>query len=168
MPNWILTTAYSAHMLATVVWIGGISTQALLLLPMATQRAAAPALVKLLAAVRSRFQPLAWLSLAVLVGSGLTQMSASSHYEGLLVIHNRWSLAILLKHLAIACMAALMAYQSWVLYPRWERLALIRSRSPESGTEADPALLKRENLLLRSQLLFSAVVLVLTAVARTS
>src|SRR5436190_9397084 len=40
-----------------------------------------------------RFNPLAWISLAVLVASGLTQMSASKNYQGLLRIANPWAAA---------------------------------------------------------------------------
>jgi uncharacterized membrane protein len=168
MPDWVLTAAYSAHMLATVTWIGGVTFQAALLLPLALKPSAIPELRSLLRSLRTRFQPLAWLSLAVLIGSGLTQMAAHSNYRGLLVIDNRWSFAILLKHLGIAVMVAVMAYQTWVLYPQWARLELIHARSEDGGSGANLKLLRRENLLIRLQFLLSLVVLVLTAVARTS
>jgi uncharacterized membrane protein len=168
MPDWVLTTAYSAHMLATVVWIGGITFQAALLLPLALKPETGPKLRSLLGSIRRRFLPLAWLSLAVLIGSGLTQMTASTNYAGFLVIQNRWSFAILLKHLGITVMLAVMAYQTWVLYPRWARLELIQARTTDDGTGADLKLLRHEATLIRVQLLLSVIVLILTAVARTA
>jgi uncharacterized membrane protein len=166
MPDWVLTAAYSAHMLATVVWIGGIIFQAALLFPLALKPHSVPGLRNLLSSVRSRFQPLAWLSLAVLIGSGLTQMTANPSYSGLLAIENRWSIAILLKHLGFAGMVGVMAYQTWVLHPRLSRLELILARSEDAAF--DPGLLQRENKLARVQLLLSIFVLILTAIARTS
>jgi hypothetical protein len=121
-----------------------------------------------LKSLRTRFQPLAWLCLAVLVGSGLTQMTANPRYGGLLVIDNRWSIAILLKHIAIAFMVALMAFQTWVLYPRWARLELILARSSGQTDAGEASLLQRENWLIRIQLALSALVLILTAIARTA
>jgi uncharacterized membrane protein len=168
MPDWVLTAAYSAHMLATVVWVGGITFQAALLLPLALNPDTGNKLRGLLGTIRRRFLPLAWLSLAVLIGSGLTQMTASTNYAGFLAIQNRWSRAILLKHIGIAIMLAVMAYQTWVLYPRWSRLELILARAPEDGNGADRNLVRRENALVRLQLLLSVVVLILTAIARTA
>jgi uncharacterized membrane protein len=169
MPAWLLTAAYSLHMLATVIWIGGIAFQAALLLPLALQPETQPReRRKLLKSLRTRFQPLAWLCLAVLVGSGLTQMAANPNYDGLLVIDNRWSIAILLKHIAIAFMVALMAFQTWVLYPRWARLELILARSSGQADAGEASLLQRENWLIRIQLALSALVLILTAIARTA
>ena len=169
MPAWLLTAAYSLHMLATVTWVGGITFQAALLLPLALQPEAPPQeLRKLLRSIRRRFQPLAWLSLAVLIGTGLTQMAANTHYEGLLVIENRWSVAILLKHLGIAVMVATMAYQSWVLYPQWARLELIHARSSSEEDRVGVEAFRREKRLVRVQLVLSALVLILTAIARTA
>ncbi|MEJ2012152.1 MAG: CopD family protein [Anaerolineales bacterium] len=166
MPDWVLTASYSAHMLATVLWIGGIVFQAALLFPVALKPQFVPEFRKPLAMLRSRFQPLAWLSLAVLIGSGLTQMTANANYSGLLAIENRWSVAILLKHMGFAGMVGVMAYQTWVLYPRWSRLELILAHSDQATF--DPGLLRRESVLMRVQLLLSILVLILTAIARTS
>ena len=37
-PTWALTLAYWFHLLATVVWIGGLATLALLILPLAQRQ----------------------------------------------------------------------------------------------------------------------------------
>ena len=167
-PGWILTTAYALHMLATVVWIGGIAFQTVLLLPAALPFSSAQTMFELYQKLWRRFQPLAWLSLAVLTGTGLMQMAANRNYAGFLSIENRWSIAILLKHIAIAFMVALMAFQTWVLYPRWARLELILARSSGQTDAGEASLLQRENWLIRIQLALSALVLILTAIARTA
>ena len=44
--------------------------------------------------VSRRLQLVGWLSLAVLVGTGMFQMSASPSYRGFLAINNPWSIAL--------------------------------------------------------------------------
>lgn len=142
-------------MAATVVWIGGLFFQSVVL---------GPALVHyedrtdLLQRLQRRFQPLAWLSLAVLVGTGLVQMSANPNYEGLLAIGNAWSRAIFAKHMAIALMFGLAGYQTWVLQPELARMAMVG----DAG-----AARRRFARLARVNLLLGIAVLGLTALART-
>jgi uncharacterized membrane protein len=152
------------HMAATVSWIGGLFFQAVILRPAIQRALDPPAMARLLELLRRRFDPLAWLSLAVLVATGLTQMSANPSYQGFLAVGNRWAAAILAKHLVIAGMIGLAAFQTWFLYPRLSRLALRSSGSPEetSSTQRQQVSLGWLNLLL------SVAVLLLTAVARTA
>ena len=68
MSSWTLSVLYGFHLLATVVWVGGLFVQALIVWP-AARGALGPGL--LLADVQARwrrvFNPLAWMSLAVLI-----------------------------------------------------------------------------------------------------
>ena len=161
MPRLALTLAYWLHMAATVVWIGGLTFQTIILAP------ALDGSPELLERLRRRFEPLAWLSLAVLIGTGLFQMSASPNYTGLLSIRNGWSAAILAKHLVIGLMLVLASIQTWWIQPRLARLVLIAARaSPEP---AEVAVLRRRQVrLLRLQTVLSVVVLALTAAARSA
>ncbi|HEX7973402.1 MAG TPA: hypothetical protein VF498_03265, partial [Anaerolineales bacterium] len=81
-PAWALTLAYWLHMLATVVWIGGLAAVTLLVLPAARQALPSPAFAGLLSSIQRRLEPIGWLSLTVLIATGLVQMSASSNYKG--------------------------------------------------------------------------------------
>jgi len=164
MPAWALTLAYALHMAATVIWIGGLFFQAVFL-PPALSRALDPhGALRLLELLRRRFDPLSWLCLAVLIGTGLTQMSANPNYVGFLVLGNRWAAAILAKHAVIALMVALAGYQTWVLYPWLGRLALRPEGSKEELAAAD----RRYASLRFWNLALSLAVLALTALARTS
>jgi uncharacterized membrane protein len=164
MPDWALTLAYSLHMAATVAWIGGLFFQSIFLAP-ALRRALDPqSTMRLLELLRRRFDPLAWLSLAVLIVTGLTQMSASAGYNGLLAVDNRWAAAILAKHGVIVLMVALAAYQTVFLYPWLGRLAL----RPEARPQEAVLLERRQTRLNRWNMVLSLVVLALTAIARTS
>lgn len=151
----MLALAFWLHMVATVVWIGGLFFQSAILLPALSQRADAADLLRLL---RRRFQPLAWLSLAVLIGTGLLQMSANSNYEGVLSLANSWSQAIFAKHFAIGLMILIGIYQTWFLQPQLERLALT------GGGERQRRQFARLGL---ANLVLGVLVLGLTGLART-
>ena len=62
-PQW-LAASYMLHMIATVIWIGGIVFMALVLTPTLKD---VPESGRVFAAVRRRFGPLAGLSLIVLI-----------------------------------------------------------------------------------------------------
>lgn len=166
MPDWVLTSSYALHMLATVIWVGGLIFQALFLLPLLARNSLDRITAKNITTLLTRFQPVAWLSLAVLFGTGLTQMSRHPHYGGLLSVQNRWSLAIFAKHLAILPMLAITGFQTFVLHPRLQREILKSSRSDSSSTTF--VSLKHERRLVAANSVLSIVVLILTALARTS
>ncbi|HWQ83590.1 MAG TPA: CopD family protein, partial [Anaerolineales bacterium] len=115
--------------------------------------------------IQHRLDPIAWLCLAVLVATGLFQMSANPNYTGFLAVDNRWAAAILIKHLVIGIMVAVSAYQTWVILPGLRRIALLQARGRETP-EID-TLRKREAVLLTVNLVLAGIVLALTAAARS-
>jgi uncharacterized membrane protein len=161
-----LSLTYWLHMLATVVWIGGLAAMVLLVLPAARRSLDASAYAELLASTQRRLDPLAWISLLVLAGTGLFQMSASPNYQGFLTINNRWALAILVKHLVFFAMIGVSAFITWGLLPRLQRVAL-RQAYGLDAPEAEK-LQRQETALLRLNLALGALILALTAVARVS
>lgn len=166
-PFWALSIAYWLHMLATVVWIGGLTTLALLVLPLAQRSLDSDAYVRFLHEIQRRLDPIGWFSLMVLLASGLFQMSASPNYEGLLSIGNRWAAAILTKHIVFIVMIGVSAYLTWGLLPKLRRNA-IRLAQGDSYSPASEQLLKQNTRLLRLNLFFAVLVLGLTALARVS
>lgn len=154
-------------MAATIVWIGGIFFQAAILTPALSKVSPSADEARFLEAVRRRFDPLAWLSLAVLIATGLTQMSASPNYSGFLVIGNLWSLAILSKHLVIGSMILVASYQTWILYPQLSRSMIARVARVDVGPDA-ARLRARQASSTRLNLVLAIIVLALTAIARTA
>ncbi len=168
IPPAILALMYWLHMLATIAWLGGLSALSLFVLPAARKSLDATAFSSLLGRIQQRLQTAGWLSLAVLGATGMFQMSASPNYNGFLAIDNPWAAAILSKHIAVLVMVALSAYNTWGLLPAIRRLALLRSVGKAVPVEETARLENRELLLLRLNLLFSVLVLALTALARAS
>lgn len=165
MPNWVLVLSFWLHMVATIVWVGGLALMALVVWPGA--RAAlgpGPQLATLFGHLQKRFAPWAWGSLAVLIATGLTQMAANPNYDGLLRITNSWAVAILLKHLAVGGMVLIGGYLQGSVQPALARLAAL-----EAHGRAAPGLdgLRwREAALNRLNLACGLLVLAFTALAR--
>jgi uncharacterized membrane protein len=165
-PFWALSAIYWLHMLATVVWIGGLAAVALLVLPAARRSLEAAAYAKFLASLQRRLDPLSWICLLVLAGTGLFQMSTNPNYQGFLAIGNRWAVAILVKHILFFLMAGVSIYMTWGILPHLQRVALRQARGMDAP-EAD-ALQRQEAFLLRLNLILGVIVLGLTAIARSS
>jgi uncharacterized membrane protein len=158
-------------MLATVAWIGGLASLSLLVLPAGRRTLAAADYARFLSGLQRRLDPLGWLSLAVLTGTGLFQMSGNPNYHGFLSIENRWAVAILLKHIVFLGMTGVSVYLTWGLLPRLQRLALrqaARRADPAAEDLQSQGLQRQETLLLRLNLALAVLVLALTAIARAS
>jgi uncharacterized membrane protein len=164
MPVYLLAFNYWLHLLATVVWVGGLVLMVLVVSPgLARVLGEDASRSDVLAELRRRFTPLANLSLVVLVVTGMLQMVSDGHYDGLLRLSNGWTRAMLLKHLSVGGMVVVGAIMQWQLAPAIERARLLASRQPGQGDL--PALRTRERQLSRLDLALGILVLLFTALA---
>lgn len=163
MSQSILALSYFFHLIATIVWIGGLVTLTVLVWP-ETRRALAdnPALYQLLTRLRKRFIPWTNFSLVVLVVTGLVQMSGDVHYDGMLKFTNEWSRILLFKHIAIFGMVLCgLALQYWVS-PALERASMLLERGKGDSEEWE-RLRRREVRLTWANLILGIAVLGFTA-----
>lgn len=164
--TWALALIYWLHMLATIVWIGGLAAVVIIILPTARNSLQAGDFAVFLEKVQRRLDPAGWLSLLILLATGMFQMSASPDYQGFLAINSRWAMAILVKHLVFTGMIVVSAYLTWGLLPALRRSALLRAKGgPLMDTER---LTQQEIRLLRLNFILGVVILGLTALARVS
>lgn len=154
-------------MAATVIWVGGIAVMTLIVYP-GSRRVLGndPLRGALIAELHRRFSPLAMVSLAALIATGLSQMAVNPNYNGLLAIDTVWAWAILLKHAAFGVMALVGAYAVWGVGPAIARLMLLESKGRLSGGEL-AALRRREERLNQLNFACALIVLMLTAAARS-
>lgn len=131
MPSTVLTVLFAAHLVAAVVWLGGLAMLALVVTPGVRRVLNTATTVKvpaqnpvdtLLTELERRFTPLANLSLVVLVATGMLQMSEDENYGGFLQLSNTWAWAMLFKHLALIGMAMIASYVALVILPESRRL----------------------------------------------
>ena len=166
-PTWAIALVFWLHMLATVAWLGGLAAIAILVLP-AAKRTLQPAdQLGFIEAMQRRLEPLAWFSLAILIVTGLFQLSVNPHYDGFLSTTGQWSLAILSKHILVILMVVVSAIQTWEVLPAIRR-GLMRIEKGQADETEVKHLQKRETLLLRLNVGLSILILAATAFARAS
>jgi uncharacterized membrane protein len=159
---WILAISYWIHLLATVVWLGGLALMALVGWPALRQGTLADNQWFLL---QKRFMPWANGSLVLLLITGFVQMTNDANYSGFLAVDSLWAWAILLKHVAFVGMALLTAYVQFSLYPAMSRLALMADSRPQLAAAEREKLSQKEGRFLRLNLACAALILLFTAVA---
>jgi len=163
LPQSTLAVSFFFHLIATVVWIGGLVVMSLLVWP-ETQRVFGTDsnVYEFLARLRKRFLPLTHLSLAVLIVTGLVQTVGDSNYEGTLQFTNTWSRVILLKHVAVGGMFIVgLVLQFWLL-PALERAQILAKHGKDDPAEWEQ-LHRNEVRLTWLNVLLGMIVLGLTA-----
>jgi uncharacterized membrane protein len=153
-------------MLATVIWIGGLSMMVIVILPAAQKALPSAEFGAFVENVQRRLDPLAWFCLILLALTGMFQMSANPNYAGFMAIHNPWAVALLLKHGLFGGMILLGGLLTWGVLPALRRMNLRQQQGLPA--EAQAKLLQRQTRLLRINFLLAVLILLLTAVARTS
>jgi uncharacterized membrane protein len=153
-------------MLATVVWIGGLALLLLLVLPLVNRTLAQEQQVILLERIQTRFDPVIWLCLLLLIATGMFQMSANPNYSGFLAVDNRWAVAILVKHILFLGMVGINSAVTWLVLPGLRRVALKRQKGLDAPEQT--RLQRQELQLLRINLVLGICILGLTALARVS
>lgn len=161
----VLATLYWLHMLATVVWIGSLAAINLLVLPASTRTLKLADQLSFISALQKRLEPLAWFCMGVLLVTGMFQMSTSPHYDGFVSVSTQWSLALLIKHGFAVIMVVVSAIQTWEVLPAIQRTLMKKDKASE---EELARLQRKELLILRVNLVLSALILGATAFARVS
>ncbi len=141
----ILAVSLFFHILATLIWVGGLLLTVLLVWPEVTRALQEnTALYGVLNRLRRRFTVYGNLALAVLIVTGMFQMAADENYDGLLQFDNLWSRVLLLKHIVIVLMVICGLALQMFISPALERTTLRAERG-----KADPAAVEGEWSKLR-------------------
>ncbi len=165
MNNAIISASFFLHLLATVAWIGGLVTLALVVQPVLNRTVtAAQERARLLEAILKRFQPIANLSLAILILTGMVQTFTSRFYKGFLRLDNVWTQAIFFKHIAVLGMIIVAGYITFSVQPSLKRNALLMAN--DLADEQQIARVQQQQVrLTRINLVLSILVLLFTAIA---
>ncbi len=131
---WLVGLSNTIHLIATVVWIGWSG-----LLPLVV----APRVVEAhsggegwVVTMMRRTPPLAYGALAALGATGMIQMGANPHYEGMFTVLNLWSGLLFAKHLLIVGSVFLIIYLGQSVSPRLRLAARRAALGKESNVEA--------------------------------
>ncbi|OGP07342.1 MAG: hypothetical protein A2Z89_03610 [Deltaproteobacteria bacterium GWA2_43_19] len=120
MKELILITFYWLHLLATVVWIGGIIFILFIAIPSSKQVLGAEA-GKLMGEISKRFTPLANYSIFLLVITGIALAGFNKQFSGIRLFENNWTAVLSLKCIIVFGMVVIHFYRGLILIPRLGR-----------------------------------------------
>ena len=147
MGMWILSLSSFLHILATVVWIGGIYMILLVILPGA-KAGLEPAMVgKLMKEITKKFTAMANISILVLIATGIL----IAYYS-----EENWNAVMILKHFLVALMIGIHFWRMLILNPKIGRLS----------SQDEIVRLQRFSLfLVKTNLILGIIVLLLTGIS---
>ena len=117
MRGLILATFYWLHLIATVIWIGGIIFILFIVIPSSKQVLGAES-GKLMGEISKRFTPLVNYSIILLIITGLVLTGFNKQFSGIGNFRNSWTLVLALKHVLVLGMVVVHFYRGLVLSPK--------------------------------------------------
>jgi uncharacterized membrane protein len=118
----ILSVLNWFHLVATVVWIGGIFLSVTAISAAAKQSLEPPAMGRFMNAFMKRFRIMIYVSIAVLVVTGVFMMLYNQSYAGGMDMGNLWVLLVVIKHIFVLALIILGIYLLEGVYPKIARL----------------------------------------------
>jgi len=104
------------HDLFTAVWIGGLITLGLTVLPSARKvLGMGPQTKQLMDTIQKRLSVLVYVSIVGLILTGILQANRTAAFQGLFSFDNNYSTVLSLKHVAVMAMVGIALYRSLVL-----------------------------------------------------
>ncbi len=126
----VLGAVYCIHLLATVLWIGGILTNAFVFVPSAQAALDPPSMGKFMGAVMKRFRPMVYICMLLLMVTGGVMTVVNPSYSGAMKFTNLWTTLSLIKHIVVLLMVVIAVVMFEVVVPKMGKLAA-KGPSPE-------------------------------------
>jgi len=164
----LLSLSHFFHLLATVVWIGGMVMILLVILPGAKAALeSAPTVGRLMKDIARRFTPMANISILVLIVTGIAITYQERNFSGFLDFNHTWPAVMFLKHSFVALMIIIHFYRGLILNPKIGKLSAQADKSQKSSAIPSPVgkLQKFSLNLVKTNLALGMIVLLLTAIS---
>lgn len=149
---WLYVTSVAAHVLAAIVWVGGMAFFALIVVPIMRQRGYSDAGTTLLRQAGTRFRVVSWTCLAVLVATGATNLAFRGVGIAEMTSTQFWRTSF-----GATLLAKLGFVMASIVTTAWHERGMF------VGAEITPAMRRRASLLGRATMLLS-VAAVLAAI----
>ena len=117
MTEVILATSYWIHLIATVIWIGGIYFILFIAIPSAKNILGGEA-GKLMGEISKRFTPIANYSILLLFITGVALTVLNKQFSGIGIFENKWTLILAKKHIIVLGMVVIHFYRGLLLNPK--------------------------------------------------
>lgn len=154
----LLTLMTWAHLFATVVWFGAMSTMFFVLLPAAKVALEPPVMGKFMGVLAKKMKTVVYASIIVLFVSGSVMQILNPSDAGY-GFGSRWGMVLVVKHILVVVMIFVGVYISESVVPKIAKLAA-KGPSPEVGE-----LQKKQMKLAMLNFILSLIVLLLSGYA---
>ena len=164
----ILSLSHFLHLLATVVWIGGIVMILSSVLPGAKDALeSAPMVSRLMKHITKRFTPMVNVSILVLIVTGIIIAHYEKNFTGFWDFNNPWNTVMFLKHSFVALMIIIHFYRGLILTSKIGRLSSQADESQKlSSLSSKVARLQKFSLnLVKTNLVLGLIVLLVTGIS---
>ena len=121
--NWL-------HLLATVVWIGGMIFVILAVTPAAKETLEPPVMGRFMGSLMKKFRVIIYVSIGLLIATGIGMMLMNKEYAGTYDFGNLWTAVVVVKHIFVLILIILGIYMMEVIVPKIGRLGA-KGPSPE-------------------------------------
>ena len=142
------------HLFATVAWFGAATTNAFILMPSIGESLEPPVAGKLMGAVMKRFRIVVYISMGVLIVTGIFMTSSLKFLE----FDSLWSIIHSVKHIFIIIVVVLVIYAFEGLGRKVSRLAQ-KGPSPELA-----GLQKKQIVFAKIGLVMAIIIMILTGI----
>lgn len=160
----VLSLSHFFHLLATVIWIGGIFMVLLVILPGAKASLESPPLAgKLMKEITGRLTPMINTSILVLIITGPIIGHLGRNMTNPLEFYNHWTPIMGVKHLLVVSMVVIHFYRGWLLTPKIGSLSAQAEGSP-SLTSQVAGLQELSLNLVKANFVLGLAVLLITGV----
>jgi len=126
----ILSAMNWLHLLAMVVWIGGIIFIMIAIFPAAKESMEPPIMGRFMGSLMKRFRKMFYVSVVLLVATGIVMTIMNKEYAGMFEFGNLWALFVVIKHIFVLILIIVGIYMMEVIVPRIGRLGA-KGPSPE-------------------------------------
>ena len=150
----MLSIVHWLHLLGTVMWLGGLATNILVLLPAAGKVLDPPMAGKLMGAVMKRFRPFIYSSMILLLISGVIMSIFGKSHAGVGQSGDLWIIISAIKHGIILVFIIMAVYSLEGLAPKVAKLA-------SGGPSTDLDRLKSLQMKLAFSGLFLGIVILM-------
>lgn len=150
------------HIMATVVWIGGMFTNFFILRPSLSKALSPADAGKLMGVVMKKTRIVVYVSIVVLGVTGIPLKIINPNYISIINFENSWEIVSFVKHLCYGILVLLAFYSFEILSPKVRKIA---AKGPS------PALIqlqKKQAALGGLAFLTAIVILVLSSLMRYS
>lgn len=168
MSLFILSLSHFLHLMATVIWIGGIVMILLVILPGAKESLESALMTKrLMKEITKRFTPMANISILIVILTGLVIAYYEKKFTGLLKFDNLWNSVMFLKHFLVVVMVIIHFYRGLMLNPIIGRLSSkINESKVTSPISSRVQRLQKFSLdLVKSNFVLGLIVLLLAGIS---